>query len=83
MSKEIEFDRYAVERVMRSYSNDLLSAFHSAVHVPESDKRNAISRAQSMLADIDYLNKVADRIREQARNCQRQLSRESLDRAKT
>lgn len=70
MTHSIEFDRWAVERVMRSYSNDLLSAFHSAVPVSDSDKRNAIARAQSMLSDIDYLNGVADSIREQVRSCQ-------------
>lgn len=68
-----EFDRYAVERTMRGYSNDLLSAFHSAMEIDESTKRNAIARAQSMLADIAYLNKLADGIREQVADCQRRL----------
>lgn len=69
-----EFDRYEIERVMRLYSNDLLSAFDFLSKADESEKRNAISRAMSMLADIDYINKVAEQIREQVKDCQRKLS---------
>ena len=65
-----EFDRYAIERTMRGYSNDLLSAFHGADR-DSSTQRNAISRAQSMLTDIAYLNKFADDIRKQVADCQR------------
>jgi len=68
-----EFDRASVERVMRGYSNDLLSAFHGAMPVDASTQRNAIARAQSMLSDIAYLNKVADGIREQVADAQRRL----------
>jgi hypothetical protein len=68
-----EFDRYAIERIMRGYSNDLLSAFHSAMPIDDATKRNAIARAQSMLADIAYLNKIADGIKEQIAECQRRL----------
>jgi len=57
-----EFDRYAIERTMRAYSNDLLSAGHGI-----GDRANAIARAQSMLEDMTYLQKVADNIRQQVR----------------
>lgn len=70
-----EFDRYAVERVMRGYSNDLLSAFHGAMPADAGTQKNAIARAQSMLADIAYLNKIADGIREQLADCQRRAGK--------
>ena len=69
-----EFDRYEIERVMRLYSNDLLSAFDFLSKADESEKKNSIALAMSMLADIDYINKVADHIREQVKDCQRKLS---------
>lgn len=69
-----EFDRHEIERVMRLYSNDLLSAFDFLSKADESEKKNAIARAMSMLADIDYINKVTDHIREQVKDCQRKLS---------
>jgi len=59
---QIEFDRYAIERAMRAYSNDLLSAGHGI-----GDRANAIARAQSMLEDMNYLQKIADSIRQQVR----------------
>ena len=71
----IEFDRYSIERTMRTYSNDLLSAFDApgSASADDSVKRNAIARAQSMLADIDYLNKIAADIRTQVGQCQTRL----------
>lgn len=67
-----EFDRYEIERVMKLYSNDLLSAF--SLNSSESVKRNAIARAQSMLSDIDYIHSVANRIKEQIKECQKKLN---------
>lgn len=67
-----EFNRYEIERVMKLYSNDLLSAF--SLNVSDSDKRNAISRAQSMLSDVEYLNSVASRIKDQIKECQKKLN---------
>lgn len=71
------FDRYAIERTMRAYSNDLLSAFHGPIQRDASVQKNEIARAQSMLADIDYINAVAAEIRAQVRDCQKQLKEAS------
>ncbi|MEO8101926.1 MAG: hypothetical protein ABI790_05335 [Betaproteobacteria bacterium] len=63
----IEFDRYAIERTMRRYSNDLLSATQAI-----GDRANAIARAQSMLADMRYLQQIAAGIDQQVRDAQRE-----------
>ena len=65
-----EFDRHAIERTMRSYSNDLTSAAHAGI----GDLQNAIARAQSMLADMQYLNKIAADIEQQVRDAQRRAA---------
>jgi len=70
---KIEFDRYEITRTMRGYSNDLLSAFNGYTATDAATKQNAISRAQSMLADIVYINKIADLIRSQVVEAQRRL----------
>lgn len=68
-----EFDRYAIERIMRSYSNDLLSASHAGI----GDVKNSIARAQSMLSDFEYLADIAAGIRVQVSEAQH---RESMKR---
>lgn len=55
----IEFDRYVVERLIKSYSNDVLSAVHNGA----GDKQSAIARAQSLLSDWEYLEKIIARLR--------------------
>lgn len=67
-----EFDRYEIERVIKLYSNDLLSAF--TFNGSDSDKRNAISRAQSVLSDIEYIKNVAAKLNEQVKECQKNLN---------
>lgn len=65
-----ELDRFEIERVMRGYSNDLMQAF-SAIEQDESKQRNELARVQSLLSDIDYLNEVAQHLREQVSKCRR------------
>lgn len=68
-----EFDRYEVERCINTYSNDLLRAFHAPTEADESTKKNAIARAQSVLSDWSYLQKVIDGLAEQIKESQRRL----------
>lgn len=67
----MEFDRYEIERTIKVYSNDLLSAFHSPRIADEAEKRNAIARAQSLLSDWAYLENVVAGLREQIKDAQR------------
>ena len=69
-----EFDRYEVERQIKSYSNDILSAFDSPIPSDESTKKNSIARAQSLLSDFEYLNKIVSDLREQVKGAQRRNS---------
>ena len=62
-----EFDRYEIERIIKSYSNDLLFA------KTESDTANAVSRAQSLISDFEYLKKVALKLDDQIKECQKKL----------
>lgn len=56
-----EFDRYAIERNIRGYSNDLLSG-----------EASAVSRAQSLLTDWEYLERGIIRLlRQQVCDTQR------------
>ena len=73
MATNIEFDRYAVERTIKTYSNDILSAFDSPRISDLSEKRNAIARAQSVLSDWDYLSQVIADLREQIKCAQRRM----------
>lgn len=63
----IEFDRYAIERSIRNYSNDILTAFDSPMPADAATKQNAISRAQSMLSDWAYLEQVVADLRDQVK----------------
>lgn len=63
----VEFDRYAIERALKAHSNDLLDA----AHFGRGDLHNAVARAQSVLADWQYLQTRIDALREQIRDAQR------------
>lgn len=67
-----EFDRYEIERVMKLYSSDLLGAF--TFNRPESEKINAIARAQSVLSDIEYIKIRAGKLNQQVKECQKNLN---------
>lgn len=69
----IEFDRYEIERTIKTYSRDMLSAFHAPVEADRATKLNAIARAQSVLSDWEYLQQVIEDLREQIKDSQRRL----------
>lgn len=66
-----ELDRYAIQRAVNQYRNDLLSAFHSPGGAPADVKRNAIARAKSFLTDLEYLSKIAESLRQEIVEAQR------------
>lgn len=69
-----EFDRYAIQRTIKPYSDDLLSGHNPPPGWTPALQQTAISRAQSLLTDWEYLERtVIAPLRAQVRDAQRRL----------